>query len=44
MQKDLARGGQSEIQGLLFDLAELAETHGIDIPTYRRVMEKFKTL
>ena len=42
MQKDLARGGQSEIQGLLFDLIAEAESQGIDIPTYRRVADKFK--
>ena len=42
MQKDLARGHESEVQGLLFDLIDAAEAHGINIPTYRRVAEKFK--
>ncbi len=42
MQKDLARGHESEIQGLLFDLIEMAEAHGVAIPTYRKVAEKFK--
>ena len=42
MQKDLARGHESEVQGLLFDLIDAAETHGVNIPTYRRVAEKFK--
>ena len=41
MQKDLARGHQSEVQGMLFDLIEAAEAQGIDIPTYRMVAEKF---
>ena len=42
MQKDMARGHQSEVQGLLFDLIDAAEAHGVDIPTYRKVAEKFK--
>ncbi len=42
MQKDLARGHQSEVQGLLFDMIAAAEAQGIDIPTYRMVAEKFK--
>ena len=42
MQKDLARGHDSEIQGLLFDMIAAAEEQGIDIPTYRMVAEKFK--
>lgn len=41
MQKDLARGHESEIQGLLFDMIAAAEEQGIDIPTYRTVAEKF---
>ncbi|ADV42696.1 ketopantoate reductase family protein [Bacteroides helcogenes] len=42
MQKDLAKGHQSEVQGLLFDMIAAAEEQGIDIPTYRMVAEKFK--
>lgn len=41
MQKDLARGHESEVQGLLFDLIDAAEAHGVDIPTYRHVAQKF---
>lgn len=41
MQKDIARGHESEVQGLLFDLIEAAEAHGVDIPTYRKVAQKF---
>ena len=41
MQKDLARGHESEIQGLLFDMIKMAEAQGIDIPTYRMVAQKF---
>ena len=42
MQKDLARGHESEVQGLLFDLIKAAEAQGIDIPTYRMVARKFQ--
>ena len=41
MQKDMARGHESEVQGLLFDLIDVAEAHGVDIPTYRMVARKF---
>lgn len=42
MQKDLEKGHQSEVQGLLFDMITAAEEQKIDIPTYRMVAEKFK--
>lgn len=42
MQKDMARGHQSEVQGLLFDMIAAAEEQGIEVPTYRMVAEKFR--
>lgn len=41
MQKDMARGHESEVQGLLFDMLTAAEEQGIDAPTYRMVAKKF---
>jgi 2-dehydropantoate 2-reductase len=41
MQKDLARGHDSEIQGLLFDLIDMAHKYGIETPTYKMVAAKF---
>lgn len=41
MQKDLARGHASEIQGLLFDMIGLGNKLGIDMPAYRKVAAKF---
>lgn len=41
MQKDIAKGHQSEIKGLLFDMIELGEKYDIDMPTYRKVVKKF---
>lgn len=42
MQKDIAKGHESEIQGLLFDLIALAEENHIDVPTYHRIAKKFQ--
>lgn len=42
MQKDLARGHESEIQGLLFDMITATQQHGIATPTYEMVAKKFK--
>ncbi|WP_455673328.1 ketopantoate reductase family protein [Phocaeicola sp.] len=42
MQKDIAKGHESEIQGLLFDMIELGEKLGMDMPTYHKVAQKFK--
>lgn len=41
MQKDIARGHESEIQGMLFDMIELGERLGINLPTYHKVAQKF---
>ena len=41
MQKDMEKGHQSEVQGLLFDMIAAAEKQGIETPTYRMVAEKF---
>lgn len=42
MQKDLARGHQSEIQGMLFDMIELGEKLGVELHTYYKVAQKFR--
>lgn len=42
LQKDLAKGHESEIQGLLFDMLALGEELGITMLTYRKVAEKFR--
>lgn len=41
MQKDMERGHQSEVQGLLFDMITAAEAQSVDVPTYRMVAQKF---
>ena len=42
MQKDLAHGHESEIQGILFDMIALGERLGVEMPTYQRVAGKFR--
>lgn len=42
LQKDLARGHESEIQGQLFDLIDAARAHGVETPAYDRVARKFR--
>lgn len=44
MQKDLTKGRQSEIQGMLFDVIKLGEELGTDLTTYRKVAAKFADL
>ena len=42
MQKDISKGHESEVDGLLFDFILKGEELGIDTPTYRLVAEKFR--
>lgn len=42
MQKDMAKGHESEVQGLLFDMITAAEEQGVEVPTYRTVAKRFK--
>lgn len=44
MQKDLQRGHDSEIQGLLFDFLALAKENNMPVPTYEKVAKKFNPL
>lgn len=43
MQKDIAKGHESEIQGLLFDMIALGEKMDVDMPTYRKVAQNSMT-
>lgn len=42
LQKDLAKGHESEIQGQLFDMLDACHKWGIEAPTYERVAAKFR--
>lgn len=41
MQKDLKKGGKSEIDGLVFEVVRMADKAGIAVPWYSKVAEKF---
>ncbi|HQP81109.1 MAG TPA: ketopantoate reductase family protein, partial [Paludibacteraceae bacterium] len=41
LQKDIAKGHESEIQGQLFDMIDLGRQVGATIPTYDIVEQKF---
>lgn len=41
LQKDFLAGKQTEIDGLIFEVIRLAEKHGVDVPNYRQVAQKF---
>ncbi|WP_321334012.1 2-dehydropantoate 2-reductase [uncultured Bacteroides sp.] len=41
MQKDIERGHESEVQGLLFDMITMAEEQHLDVPIYKEIARKF---
>ena len=43
MQRDIAKGGSSEIEGLVYAVDELAEAYQVDMPVYqlRHLSEQF---
>lgn len=41
LQKDLKRGGNSEIDGILFEPVRLGKKYGVAVPCYEKVAEKF---
>ena len=45
MQKDIAAGHPSEIDGLIYSVVRLARQYGLDLPAYEKIAEKLqKTL
>ena len=41
MQRDLKAGGESEMDGLLFEVLRLAQKHGVSLPAYTQVAQQF---
>lgn len=39
MQRDIAAGGTSEIDGLIHEMVRLGETNGVDVINYRKISE-----
>lgn len=44
MQRDVMEGKQSEIDGLVYEVARMAEKYGAEVPAYRRAAEKFREM
>lgn len=42
MQRDIEKGGRSEIQGLVYSVEDLARRCGVNIPTYHKVITELK--
>ena len=42
MQRDIWQGRQSEIDGLIFEVARMAESYGAELPTYAKICEELQ--
>lgn len=42
MQRDIAKGGRSEIAGLVYAVEDMADAYGVDMPVYRKVIQELK--
>ena len=42
MQRDVAAGRKSEMDGLIFEVVRLADKYGVKAPLYRKVAEKLE--
>lgn len=42
LQKDIARGSDSEFDGLINEVVREAHEYGVSVPMYEKVVEKFK--
>ena len=42
MQRDIAAGKQSEIDGLIYEVVRLADKYGLSLSAYRKISEKFR--
>ena len=42
MQRDIAKGGASEIEGLVYGVEKMASDYGVDMPVYKKVIDELK--
>lgn len=42
MQRDIAKGGSSEIEGLVYGVEKMASDYGVDMPVYKKVIDELK--
>lgn len=41
MQKDLAKGGRTEMDGLIFEVVRMGRKYGVPVPVYEKIAAKF---
>ncbi|MGN1184770.1 MAG: ketopantoate reductase family protein, partial [Oliverpabstia sp.] len=41
MQKDLKKGGKTEMDGLIFEMVRMGHKYGVPVPTYEEIAAKF---
>ena len=44
MQRDVIEGKQSEINGLVYEVVQMAKKYGVEVPAYKRAAEKFREM
>ena len=42
LQRDIARGGSSEIDGLIYEVPRLAARYGVSVPVYEKITAELK--
>ena len=42
LQRDIASGGRSEIDGLIYEVLRLAERYGVELPIYKKIADSLK--
>ncbi|MEH2956680.1 ketopantoate reductase C-terminal domain-containing protein [Candidatus Merdisoma sp. JLR.KK006] len=42
MQRDIAKGGASEIEGLVYGVEKMVSAYGVDMPVYKRIIDELK--
>lgn len=42
LQRDIARGGSSEIDGLIYEVPRLAARYGVSVPVYEKITEELR--
>ncbi|WP_291635219.1 ketopantoate reductase C-terminal domain-containing protein, partial [Clostridium sp.] len=41
MQRDIAQGKKSELDGLIFEVVRMGEKYGVPVKTYKKITEKY---
>jgi 2-dehydropantoate 2-reductase len=42
MQRDIKKGGQSEIDGLVYEVVRMADQYHLDLPVYSKIAGELK--